>query len=137
MRAGMGRESEVDADTPRRRLVTGRGLAHALTESPIIVALWVGAMLHALLIFGQVRGRVAHWDFSHYYLSALAMRAGVNPYTTDLRPLGRALGIEAIEHATYPPAFLLCFEPLTLMKDLFGWDSRVNIPGTMNAAKWK
>src|SRR5260370_40159437 len=118
MRAGMGRESEVDADTPRRRLVTGRGLAHALTESPIIVALWVGAILHALLIFGQVRGRVTHWDFSHYYLSALAMRAGLNPYTTDLRSLGRALGIEGIDHATYPPAFLLCFEPLTLMKDL-------------------
>ncbi len=115
MRASMGRESEVDADTPRRRLVTGRGLAHALTESPIIVALWVGAILHALLIFGQVRGRVTHWDFSHYYLSALAMRAGLNPYTTDLRSLGRALGIEGIDHATYPPAFLLCFEPLTLM----------------------
>ncbi len=111
----MGREIEVDADTPRRRLVTGRGLAHALTEAPIIVALWVGAMLHALLIFGQIRGRVTHWDFSHYYLSALAMRAGLNPYTTDLRSLGRALGIEGIDHATYPPAFLLCFEPLTLM----------------------
>ena len=111
----IGRESEVDADTPRRRLVTARGLAHALTESPIIVALWVGAILHAVLIFGQLRGRVTHWDFSHYYLSALAMRAGLNPYTTDLRPLGRALGIEAIDHATYPPAFLLCFEPLTLM----------------------
>ncbi len=137
MRAGMGRESEVDADTPRRRLVTGRGLAHALTESPIIVALWVGAILHALLIFGQVRGRVTHWDFSHYYSSALAMRAGLNPYTTDLRPLGRALGIEGIDHATYPPALLLCFEPLTLMKDLFGWDSRVNIRGTMNAANGK
>jgi hypothetical protein len=112
----MGRESEVDAaDTPRRRLVTGRGLAHALTESPIIVVLWVGAILHALLIFGQIRGRVTRWDFSHYYLSALAMRAGLNPYTTDLRPLGQVLGIEGIEHATYPPAFLLCFEPLTLM----------------------
>lgn len=115
MGAGIGRESVVDVDAPRRRLVTGRGLAHALTVSPIIVALWVGAILHALLIIGQIRGRVTHWDFSHYYLSALVMRAGLNPYTTDLRPLGRALGIEGIEHATYPPAFLLCFEPLTLM----------------------
>jgi len=111
----MGRESEVDTDTPRRRPVTGRGLAHALTEPPILVVLWIGAILHAALIFGQIRGRVTHWDFSHYYLSALAMRTGLNPYTTDLRPLGRALGIEGIEHATYPPAFLLCFEPLTLM----------------------
>jgi hypothetical protein len=115
MGAGMGRESEVDADTPRRRFVTGRGLAHALTESPIIVVLWLGAILHAALIFGQIRGRVTRWDFSHYYLSALAMRAGLNPYTTDLRPLGRTLGIEGIGHATYPPGFLLCFEPLTLM----------------------
>jgi hypothetical protein len=115
MGAGMGRESEADVDTPRRRFVTDRGLARALTESPIIVALWVGAILQAVLSFGQVRGRVTHWDFSHYYLSALAMRAGLNPYTTDLRPLGRVLGIEGIEHATYPPAFLLCFEPLTLM----------------------
>jgi len=123
----MARESEMGADTPRRRLVTGRGLAHALTESPTIVALWVGAILHAVLIFGQLRGRVTRWDFSHYYLSALAMRAGVNPYTTDLRPLGRALAIEGIDHATYPPAFLLCFEPLTLMTDLFSAGIRASI----------
>ncbi len=56
-------------------------------------------------------------DFSHYYVSALAMRRGVDPYITDLSPLAKSLGLEVAEMTTgtYPPTFILCFEPLTLL----------------------
>jgi hypothetical protein len=63
------------------------------------------------------RVRVNQWDFSHYYLSSLILRQGLDPYTTDLTPLGDRLGMQTgeINRAGYPPTFLLCFEPLTLL----------------------
>jgi glycosyl transferase family 87 len=61
----------------------------------------------------QSAARRHQWDFSHYYVSALAMRNGINPYATDLRPFGQRLGLEGIARATDTPFFLLCFEPLT------------------------
>jgi hypothetical protein len=83
-----------------------------------MVVLWVLAGLWALAIFANVHARVNKWDFSHYYLSASALRHGENPYTIDLAPMGATLGLQVdeINHATYPPTFLLCFEPLTLMR---------------------
>jgi len=56
-------------------------------------------------------------DFVCYYVWAQAMRENVNPYITDLRDtalkLGLAMGHEA--RADYPPTFVLCLEPLTLL----------------------
>jgi hypothetical protein len=59
-------------------------------------------------------------DFSHYYVSALAMRQGIDPYFTDLKPLAVSLGLDVAEMTigTYPPTFILCFEPLTLLSPL-------------------
>lgn len=76
------------------------------------------AGLWALGIFSFVHARVNKWDFSHYYLSVAALRNGENPYTIDLAPMGTALGMQVddINRGTYPPTFLLCFEPLTLMR---------------------
>jgi len=59
-------------------------------------------------------------DFSHYYVSALMMRQGFDPYTTNLRPLAESirLNVADINIGTYPPTFMLCFEPLTLLPPL-------------------
>ena len=53
---------------------------------------------------------------SEYYVYALAMRSGQNPYTVDLTSLAASQGLNIVwKHATYTPTFILCFEPLTLM----------------------
>ncbi|HYL59810.1 MAG TPA: glycosyltransferase family 87 protein [Candidatus Acidoferrales bacterium] len=83
-----------------------------------MILLWLIAGFWASAIFGNAHARVNKWDFSHYYLSAMALRSGPNPYTSDLAPMGESLGLQVdeINRATYPPTFLLCFEPLTLLR---------------------
>jgi hypothetical protein len=89
-----------------------------IISSPLIAAmLWIIASLVAIPNIQTLSARSTRWDFSHYYLSALSLRLGANPYRTNFRQLGRALGLEvgSIDHATYPPTFLLCFEPLVFL----------------------
>jgi hypothetical protein len=83
-----------------------------------IAVLWLLGAAQASALFLDVRERVNKWDFSHYYLSALVLREGGNPYITDLAKKGAQLGmqVDEINRASYPPAFLLCFEPMTLMR---------------------
>ncbi len=78
------------------------------------------ALAYAISLLWNYRGRANQIDFSHYYVSALAMRQGIDPYVTDLTPLATSLGLDVAEmnHATYPPTFVLCFEPLTLLSPL-------------------
>ncbi len=78
------------------------------------------ALVYAFTFLPGLAERANQFDFSHYYVSALAMRQGINPYLTDLTPLAASLGLEIneINHATYPPTFVLCFEPLTLLPPL-------------------
>ena len=46
------------------------------------------------------------------------MRHGIDPYSTNLTPIGAQLGLETnwLVHASETPPFLLCFEPLTRMR---------------------
>ncbi len=72
--------------------------------------------------------RATTWDFSHYYTSAMVLRDGGDPYTTDLRPIGARLGlkIDQINRGTYPPTFIWCFSPLTrlpLRSAFFIWQA--------------
>lgn len=105
--------SDGRSGRPRRPAITGAGLAFGLTRPSILLLLCVGTLMHLGVAVAQSAARRHQWDFSHYYLSALAMRNGINPYTADLRPLGQRLGLEGIARATDTPFFLLCFEPLT------------------------
>src|ERR1700674_1724736 len=100
----------------RRRLISGAGLAFGLTRPSILILLCVGTLMHLGIALAQAAARTRLWDFSHYYVAALAMREGLNPYAIDLRPLGRQIGLDGIARATDTPFFLLCFEPLTRLR---------------------
>jgi hypothetical protein len=86
-----------------------------LAKPYIVIPLLVLAMIRITGAGAILPTRENRWDFSHYYLSALVLREGGDPYRTDLTPLGHQLGLQTdeINRATYPPTFLLCFAPLT------------------------
>jgi hypothetical protein len=89
----------------------------SLLRRVLLVPLWAAVAIEVVILFAALPGRANKWDYSIYYSSALAMREGMNPYTTDLTPLARSLGFELdkINHATDPPTFVMCFVPLTLL----------------------
>ena len=73
------------------------------------------AVVYVAIIFAMLASRATKWNFSHYYASAIVLRAGGDPYKTDLQPIGARLGlkIDEINRGTYPPTFIWCFSPLT------------------------
>jgi hypothetical protein len=112
--------SEVPAATgsgAREGRISGAGLAITLKRPPMVVILWLGVIVHSLMLLHQLHSRVNQFDFSIYYASGLALREHMDPYTTDLDRVGRGLQLEIdpIHFATDPPTFLLCMEPLTLL----------------------
>ena len=62
-------------------------------------------------------------DFANYYVYALGMRKGLNVYTTDLSSLAASIGLDMgyWSWGTYPPTFILCFEPLSLLSPRAAW----------------
>ncbi|HVC45290.1 MAG TPA: glycosyltransferase family 87 protein [Candidatus Binataceae bacterium] len=61
--------------------------------------------------------RTAGWDYCLFYSGALALRRGLNPYTDGMVTVARQIGVATayLPHVINTPAFLLCFEPLTLI----------------------
>ena len=82
-------------------------------------SIWVAALalLYLFFLLRELPQLANQTDFSHYYVSALIMRQGIDPYTTDITPQAKSLGlnVEEMNIGTYPPTFILCFEPLTLL----------------------
>ena len=101
-------------DKPPRPTARRGPLSDPLTA----VAVWVVALMILGTLVAELPNRANELDFSHYYTSSLAMRRGMDPYAIDLRPLATNLGLDVAENirATYPPTFLLCFEPLTMLQ---------------------
>ena len=63
-------------------------------------------------------------DFSIYYVWGLAMRKGLDVYTTDLSSVAAGVGLDMghwTKAARYPPTFILCFEPLSLLSPTGAW----------------
>jgi hypothetical protein len=80
----------------------------------LTLLLWSTAIGRLVMITASFRSRWLHWDFTWYYLPALVLRRGIDPYTTDLRPLAQRLGFDTdmvVAHDT--PTLLLTFEPLS------------------------
>ena len=88
-------------------------LADKIARPPRLILLWLLGLLNVFRLAIQLPPKFA--DFNHYYVSALALREGINPYVTRLDPMARSLGLDlaGINKASYPPTFLLCFEALT------------------------
>ena len=98
--------------------VNGERIAAAMRHPAILAVVWICALL---VLIGTLTKMPDQWhrrDFSNYYESAWAMRHGIDPYSTNLAPIGAQLGLETnwLVHASETPPFLLCFEPLTRMR---------------------
>lgn len=89
-------------------------LGATLTSPVIVAALCIAAVLNLGFVFARLPAQEHRLDFSIYYAAATALRAGVNPYTTDLHPLSRSLGLDIGDqsHIADTPSFLFAFEPL-------------------------
>jgi glycosyl transferase family 87 len=79
------------------------------------IALWLALFIFAIEFVPGLRSRAIRNDFAVYYVSALELRRGIDPYVTDFAHLARQTGLEIREvpKSTEPPTFLLLFEPLT------------------------
>lgn len=110
----------ASASRGRRRAwsVSGAGLAATLRRPGMVAILWLAALVHLSTTAAELARRANRFDFSIYYASALALRENLDPYRTNLMRVGAPLGLEIapIEHATDPPAFLLCFAPMTMLR---------------------
>jgi len=123
--------------TKNRRLgVTPASLATVLTRPTMMGILCLAALARMWTIADVLPARATQWDFSIYYMSAMAVREGLNPYKTDFGPLGESLGLEVgdIHHATDPPAFLLLMEPFAAMRERTAFYAWVGLNAILLAA---
>jgi len=87
----------------------------ALARTWVLALLWLVVLVYAVrFAVLKLPAPPTFTDFNHFYVAALAVRMGSNPYITDLDtlpPPGLELGPVRIENQ--PPTLLLCFEVLT------------------------
>jgi hypothetical protein len=98
--------------------VNGERIANTMRRPAILTVVWIVALLTLAGTFMKMSGQWHRRDFSNYYESAWALRHGIDPYSTNLTPVGAHLGLETnwLVHASETPSFLLCFEPLTRLR---------------------
>ena len=87
-----------------------------LNRSLVAGLLSLCAIAQLVSIAPKFAGRSRLMDFSQWYVQATALKEGINPYTTDLHPLASRLGMNLPDihpyFGSYPPTFLIGFEPL-------------------------
>lgn len=94
-----------------------------LTRPWCVFALSATSVVYLAILLLSTERHFTSSDFSIYYVWGLAMRKGLNVYTTDLRSVAAGVGLD-IGHwikARYPPTFILCFEPLTFLSPKRAW----------------
>jgi hypothetical protein len=121
------------AQSSSKRSALGRNLIQLLSRPAVAAALLVLALSYMALILLGLESRVGQWDFSFFYVWSLAIRRGLDPYTATLPELAARLHLSAGDlqlvfrdpsahrwwhygYNYYSPAFLLLFEPFTLMR---------------------
>ena len=96
---------------------TAHGLAARVMRICLPVFLWTIVVIATPAFVNQIsrQDRASQEDFAVYYFSALEMRNGINPYTTNFAQNARTSGfaIHSIEICTDPPTFVAVFEILT------------------------
>jgi len=115
-----GRDGEkAPALESRVRPGTGssRGSLRGSLTLALITLLWLLTASYFVRVFHLLHGREHYEDFAVFYLSALELRADIDPYGTSFVPLERTLGMNthSKERGTHPPTFLALFEPLTVL----------------------
>ena len=98
--------------------MNGERIATAMRRPAILAVVWICALLVLIGTLTRMPGQWHRRDFSNYYESAWALRHGIDPYSTNLTPIGTQLSLETnwLVHASETPPFLLCFEPLTRLQ---------------------
>lgn len=96
----------------------GPGVSSERTSNLWAALLCVCALAYVAAWVRILPSRAKNTDFSQFYVSALLMRNHQDTYNTDIHTLGASLGLDTanIDHANYPPTFLMIFEPLTLLR---------------------
>jgi hypothetical protein len=110
--------ANVTGEDPDRDVVSGLTvlLARFAARKSVAMLLGCGAIVYLLVLAIHLRTRWWDLDFGPYYCWAYALRIGLDPYTVDLAPLAKKLGLSTgAFRANYPATFILCFEPLTLL----------------------
>ena len=83
----------------------------------LITLLWLATAFYIIIagVFLMQHSYERSEDFAVFYLSALELRADIDPYATNFEPLEERLGIytRGIVHGTHPPTFLALFELFT------------------------
>ena len=79
------------------------------------LTIWLAVLVRYAILLPTLPARATQYDFSLYYTSAFALRVGIDPYYSNLAPLGRILGCKLPDPfvTNYTPSFLVTFEPLT------------------------
>jgi Glycosyltransferase family 87 len=108
----------------------GRGLIGVILRVCLPALLWTVIGISAPVFISQIHhgDRAIQEDFAVYYFSALEMRHGLNPYTTNFARPARASGLDihGIAICTDPPTFVAIFEALTylpLRRAYFLWQA--------------
>ncbi len=96
---------------------SSRGCFRGPLTLALITLLCLLTAFYLVRMFYLLHGREYYEDFAVFYLSALELRADIDPYTTSFVPLEKRLGMNthSKERGTHPPTFLVLFEPLTLL----------------------
>ena len=91
------------------------GVGRLLKSRALVLTLALGATGGLLLLPFKLRTRWNQLDFSAFYVWAVALRQGLNPYVDRLDTLAKNLGMNVgpFDLANYPPLFLICFLPLS------------------------
>ena len=92
-------------------------LANILRSKPLVFGLWGLVILGVLDVVSGSSIRLERSDFTVFYASAVALRHGLDPYATDLTPIGNQFGMSLGEllHSTDTPTALAFFEPLSFL----------------------
>lgn len=93
----------------------------ALTRPRVLALLWLAVLAYAVrFALYKLPAPPDFTDFNHFYVGALSLRLGSDPYTVKFDALARSLGLDiGVNHiSNQPPTLLLCFEPLTRLNPL-------------------
>lgn len=93
-----------------------RRVTSGLTRPPLLALLWLVVLVYAVrFALFTLPAPPKFTDFNHYYVAALSLRMGSNPYITRFDGLAHSLGLEIsdLDTENQTPTFLLCLEPLT------------------------